>query len=122
MRRLIEFPLEDGSSVVAEVDEPDARTPLKRGDRLQESVERASHTFEVALDQIKPAAAVLISKLRAIRDAPAEVQVEFGLKLSAAAGALIASTHYCPAKISEGRPNPFKISMIMHGRSENDLN
>jgi|SRR5271157_2187961 len=30
--------------------------------------------------------------------------------------------HYCPAKISEGRPNPFKISMIMHGRSENDLN
>ena len=31
-------------------------------------------------------------------------------------------SHYCPAKISEGRPNPFKISMIMHGRSENDLN
>src|SRR5271157_4364121 len=32
------------------------------------------------------------------------------------------ANHYCPAKISEGRPNPFKISMIMHGRSENDLN
>ena len=30
--------------------------------------------------------------------------------------------HYCPAKISEGHPNPLKISMITHGRSENDLN
>jgi len=92
MRRLIEFPLEDGSRVVAEVDEPDARASIKRGDRLQESVEKAGQTFEAALDQIKPAAAVLISKFRAIHDAPAEVQVEFGLKLSAAAGALIAST------------------------------
>src|SRR5664279_2171289 len=25
---------------------------------------------------------------------------------------LIRSTHYCPAKISEGHPNPLKISMI----------
>ena len=30
--------------------------------------------------------------------------------------------HYCPAKISEGRPNPLKISAITQGRSENDLN
>ena len=30
--------------------------------------------------------------------------------------------HYCPAKISEGHPNPLKISMITHGRSENDFN
>jgi hypothetical protein len=29
--------------------------------------------------------------------------------------------HYCPAKISEGHPNPLKISMMTHGRSENDL-
>jgi hypothetical protein len=30
--------------------------------------------------------------------------------------------HYCPAKISEGHPNPLKISMITHGQSENDFN
>jgi hypothetical protein len=30
--------------------------------------------------------------------------------------------HYCPAKISEGHPNPLKISMITHGRGKNDLN
>src|SRR5664279_4629175 len=32
------------------------------------------------------------------------------------------TNHYCPAKISEGHPNPLKISMITHGRSENDFN
>jgi hypothetical protein len=35
---------------------------------------------------------------------------------------LFLSSHYCPAKISEGHPNPLKISMITHGQSENDFN
>jgi hypothetical protein len=35
---------------------------------------------------------------------------------------LLSPTHYCPAKISEGHPNPLKISMITHGQSENDFN
>jgi hypothetical protein len=34
----------------------------------------------------------------------------------------IKPVHYCPAKISEGHPNPLKISMITHGRGKNDLN
>jgi hypothetical protein len=34
----------------------------------------------------------------------------------------ITQAHYCPAKIPEGHPNPLKISMITHGRSENDFN
>jgi hypothetical protein len=34
----------------------------------------------------------------------------------------LSSLHYCPAKISEGHPNPLKISMITHGQSENDFN
>ena len=36
--------------------------------------------------------------------------------------AVFVSDHYCPAKISEGHPNPLKISTITHGRSENDFN
>ena len=44
------------------------------------------------------------------------------LVLTCAAGMVNAFDHYCPAKISEGHPNPLKISVITHARSENDLN
>jgi Trypsin-co-occurring domain 1 len=40
---------------------------------------------------VQPAAQALISRLRALADAPDEVGVEFGLELSAEAGAFIAA-------------------------------
>jgi hypothetical protein len=90
MKQWIEFPLEDGGSIMVEADVPEEAgiVPAARG---EEVVQRAQQTFEVALEKVRPAAQAIIKKLRTLHDAPDEITVEFGLKLSAEAGAIIAA-------------------------------
>jgi Trypsin-co-occurring domain 1 len=91
MKRLVEFPLDHGGSVLVEVTDPVAG-PVMRG--LKDStalVQQADKTFEAATAAITPAARSLISRLRSIEDAPDEIGIEFGLQLSAQSGAFIAS-------------------------------
>jgi hypothetical protein len=89
--RLVEFPLQDGGSVLVQVDEaPPGPVTRGLGDRPM-LTEQARHTFEDAIGRVQPAAQSLISRLRALADAPDEVRLEFGLELSAEAGAFIAS-------------------------------
>jgi Trypsin-co-occurring domain 1 len=92
MKRLIEFPLEDSGVILVEVDgtEPTGRTV--RGANPAEVAERARQTFETSLERIKPAAAAIIAKVRELSDKPEQIGVEFGIKLSAEAGVVIAST------------------------------
>jgi Trypsin-co-occurring domain 1 len=92
MKRLIEFPLEEGGSVLVEVDESPAG-PTMRGLGKDRStlVEEASRTFEDATAAVIPAVRSLIARLRSIDDLPDEVGVEFGVQLSAQTGAFIAS-------------------------------
>ena len=90
MKRLVEFPLQDGNSVLAEVDEPMPEGVVKAA-RPGEVAAKAKETLEDALDKIQPAAQAIIAKLRGLPDAPDEIGVEFGIKLSAEAGAFIAS-------------------------------
>lgn len=91
MKQLIEFSLEDGTSFLMEVDEPETiaveRVALPSG-RL---VLKAQQSFEEALDKIKPVASTLISKLRGLNTPADEVEVKFGLKLTADAGAIFTS-------------------------------
>ena len=92
MKHLIEFPLEDGSSILVEVDEAEGLGGVVRASRVvDDTIQKAGQTFEAALDKVKPAAAAIIAKLRSLHDAPDEVEVQFGLKLSADAGAFVAS-------------------------------
>ena len=91
MKHLIEFPLEDGDVIVVEVDEPEPKGGVMRAARPGEIVVKAGQTFEAALERIKPAAGTIIAKLRGLHDPPDEVEVEFGLRMSADAGAVIAS-------------------------------
>ena len=91
VKRLIEFPLDDGTSVVVEVDEPEAEGGVVKAARPGEVAERATQTFEAALEKIRPAAAAIIAKLRDLGDPPDEIGVEFGIKLTAKAGAVLAS-------------------------------
>ena len=91
MKRLVEFPLEDGSTILVEVDEPEGPGGAVQVRRDSKTVEKAKQTFEAALDKIKPTANAVISKLRNLYDAPDEVTVEFGLKLSGEAGVVLAS-------------------------------
>jgi hypothetical protein len=89
MGRLVEFPLEHGGSILVEVD---AAGPVTRGLGDRRGVtEQAQQTFEQAVARVQPAAQVLVSRLRALADAPEEIGVEFGLELSAEAGAFIAA-------------------------------
>lgn len=91
MRHLVEFPLDDGTTILVEVDEPGRAGGTVKAGRVEEVVQKAQQTFEHALDKVKPAASAIIQKLRSLSDAPDEVEVEFGLKLSAEAGAFIAA-------------------------------
>jgi hypothetical protein len=91
VKRLIEFSLQDGDSILVEVEEPESAYESVRAARPGELAAKAGQTFEAALDRIKPAATVIISKLRALSDPPYEITVEFGLKMNIEAGAVVAA-------------------------------
>lgn len=92
MKRLIEFPLQNGGMMLVEIDEPETETGVvKAGINPSEIATKAKQTLEDALENIKPMADSIIGKLRELHDAPDEVSVEFGIKLSAEAGAFLAS-------------------------------
>jgi Trypsin-co-occurring domain 1 len=92
MKRLVEFPLEQGGSVVIEVEEPLAG-PVTRGLGKDRStlVEEADKSFEDATAAVTPAARSLLARLRSIEDPPDEIGIVFGVQLSAQTGAFIAS-------------------------------
>jgi hypothetical protein len=91
MKRLVEFELEDGGSILVEVEvlEEAGMVPAAAA---REVPEKARQSFEAALEKIRPAAQAIIAKLRALHDPPDEIEVEFGLKMSAEAGAVVAAT------------------------------
>ncbi len=91
MKRLIEFPLEDGGSIVVESQVTEPAGGMVRAGRPVEIVTKAGQTFEAALEKIKPAAAAIITKLRSLSDPPDEVEVEFGVKMNTEAGVFIAA-------------------------------
>ncbi|NEQ21428.1 MAG: hypothetical protein F6K28_19845 [Microcoleus sp. SIO2G3] len=89
MKRIVEFPLENGDSILVEVDEPaltDDRISLR-----DEVAQKAQKTFESALDTVKPLANAIMTKVRSLNQPADEVEVKFGVKMSAELGAVIAS-------------------------------
>jgi hypothetical protein len=95
MKRLVEFPSESGEAILVEVEEARLGGDTRRGLSPSAVVERAQTSFEDALDKARPMASSLVRKLRDIGDSagnpPDEVQVEFGIVLSAEAGAVLAA-------------------------------
>ena len=72
MKRIVEYDLEDGGTILVEVDVPESGG-FERVSRTDE-VTRASITFDKALDQVKPVAQKIIGKLRDITDPPDEIK------------------------------------------------
>src|SRR3712207_2358500 len=95
MKRLVEFPSETGAPILVEVEDVGLAGETRRGLSPSAVVERAQTSFEDALDKARPMASSLVKKLRDIGDSagnpPNEVQVEFGIILSAEAGAVLAA-------------------------------
>jgi hypothetical protein len=89
MKRLVEFPLDAGSTIVVEVNEPETGGTVRasRGDKI----ERAKETLEAALDHVLPATKHIVDKLRTVTGHPDEIEVSFGVNLGSEAGAFIAS-------------------------------
>jgi hypothetical protein len=92
MKHLVEFKLEDDSTIVVETDEPELPGgPIRAGKKPGEVLEEARHKFADALDKIHAATEQAIVKLRSLGEQPDEVTMEFGFNLSAQFGAIIAS-------------------------------
>lgn len=92
VKRLVEFPLEHGGSVLVEVDESPAGSVMRGlGRDAPTLAERTDKTFEEATSAVTPAAESLIAQLRSISNPPAEIVIEFSVQLSAQTGAFIAS-------------------------------
>ena len=92
MKRMVEVPLDDGGSMLVEVEldeeEQDGMVPAARAGEM---ATKATQTLQEALEQVRPGAEAVVAKLREMSARPDEMEVTFGLKMSAEAGAFIAS-------------------------------
>jgi len=96
VKPLIAFPLDGDDSILVEIDElptHEAEEGLVANYPGQQVVVQARTSFAEAMDKIKPIAANIIGKVRELKDAPDEVEVKFGLKMTAEMGAIIASAN-----------------------------
>jgi hypothetical protein len=89
VKRIVEFPLENGNSILVEVDQPGLTND--RISRRDVIVEKAHQTFESALEKVKPVANIILTQVRSLSEPADEVEVKFGIKVSAELGAIIAS-------------------------------
>lgn len=114
-QQLVEFPLQDGGTVVVQVDDGHGgggQVTRGWGDKeSQRVVEQARQTFEQAVGRVQPAVQALLGQLRTLAEAPEQVQVEFGLQLSAEVGAFVAGA---------STAGNFKVSMTWHRQPRAD--
>jgi hypothetical protein len=88
MTRLVRFPLEDGGSIVVEVDEAVAG-PV-RAAKPGEVIATAGETFERAVAGLRPVVEVILRQLRDL--GPETVTVELGVKFGGEAGVILAKS------------------------------
>jgi len=91
MKRVVEFPIEGAGSLLVEVEEQEIAGPRPAGVG-DGAVERAAIGLEQAIAKVRPLAEALLRELGSLTRQPDEVTVEFGIKLNAAAGIVIANT------------------------------
>ena len=90
MNKLIEYPLEHGGSVLVETMEPSF--DAVRGPRAEQAIEKVAQTFDAAVASVRPVVDAALRQLSALASKPESVELEFALKFTAAAGAVIAAT------------------------------
>ncbi|MEV7907693.1 CU044_2847 family protein [Streptomyces anulatus] len=90
MTELVRFDLDgDEGAVLVELD-PDPG--LERLSRREDGLTQAKISFENALTNVRDAASSALKQFRTMATPPDEVEIRFGVKLSASAGAVIAKT------------------------------
>ena len=86
-KELVEFALEDGSSVVFEAD---AGPGTYRASGGGDETNKAADKFDAVVKRIRPAAELVLDSLKEL-NTPSEIQLEFGIKFSAKTGVILAS-------------------------------
>jgi hypothetical protein len=88
-KQLVTFSLDNGTQFLVEVAEPEntaiGRVALPSGRMVAE----AKHTFTEAIKQIKPVVATITDQFKDLNTK--EMEVKFGIKLSAEAGVILTS-------------------------------
>lgn len=107
MKRLTSYPLAAGGNVLIEVEDGAGAPPVTRGLHTGDVIEMVGNGFDAAIEAIKPAAIAVANKLRNFADAPEDLEVEFGVKFTGQAGAVIASAS------TEAQ---FRIKMVWKGK------
>ncbi len=90
MPELVRWQLDDGDELLVEVDHdgPEISPVSRAGD----VIESAGTSLSAALGSVRKAATVVLGQFRDMAVRPDEVQVEFGVRLTAEAGAVIAKS------------------------------
>ena len=91
MKRLVEYDLGTGGSLLVEVDIADEDEAIVPATSAGELVAKAEQTFEDALGAIESVARGVLARVQQLGDAPNEIGVEFGLKLAGGTSVLLAS-------------------------------
>ncbi|MFB6610776.1 CU044_2847 family protein [Agromyces sp. NPDC056379] len=92
MPKLVTFPSADGGEVTVQVQDADPFTGVAmRGMTGDALVQRANETIDDAIARIKPAVRSLLSELRSSDAAPDDIEVAFGIQMSAEVGAFVAA-------------------------------
>jgi hypothetical protein len=89
VEQLASFELDDGGSVVVEVDDEPGVTRASRPGKV---LQAARMSFDNALVDVRDAASAALGQFRAMANKPDEVEIKFSVKLDAEAGAVIART------------------------------
>jgi hypothetical protein len=91
MAVLTKFALSDGGFFLAEVDDSNSLNRTMRGGSLGSGLfVESTETFQMALNQVKSAAEAMVDGLRSLARPADELTLEFGVKLTAETGAVIA--------------------------------
>lgn len=91
MTRIGEMRLSDGTAVRVEVDgQQDSGIDRVGRGSVSEAIRGSAHTLQEALAHIRPAVEAVADSVRDLASRPDSVSVEFGIKLSAEAGVVVA--------------------------------
>jgi len=94
MARYVEFPLEDGGSILIEAADEPAKTQAGfqrtgAGEAVKDAPQPAKQTFDASLENVYKSADLLVKKLRSLSDPPDEMEVVFCLKASGELGNIV---------------------------------
>jgi hypothetical protein len=90
---MIEFELAGGRAVAVEVGEVGAAAGgVERVGRAGQAFQAAKRSFDEALGDVREAASTALAQFRSMPSRPDEVEITFGVKFDARAGAVIAET------------------------------